>query len=88
MPPESFFALFLPGVFFVSAPVMWRRFAAVLVFEALVARFTEGGALFLAALFFDALFFAGAFFAVAFFDALFFALDFFVADFFAVAIFT
>ena len=82
--PSDFFALFLPGVFFVSAPVMCCRFAAVFVFADLVARFTDGGALF-----FAALFLADALFTVAFdaepFELLFFALDFFVADFFAVA---
>ncbi len=78
-------ALFLPGVFFVSAPVMCRRLAAVFVFGDLVARFTEGGALFFA----DADFFAALFvvdFDAELFEALLFALDFFVADFFAVAI--
>lgn len=83
-----------------SAPVMWRRLAAVFVLGDCVERFTEGGALFFAAAFFAEDFFAGDLLAVVsraaevrfvaaldeeLFDALFFALDFFVADFFAVA---
>ena len=98
LPPASFFAVFLPGVFFVSAPVMCRRLAAVLVSGDLVARFTAAdffagvfAADFFAPLFFAVLFFADAPRAVAFdaelFEALLLALDFFVADFFVVAIF-
>ncbi len=88
LPLASFFALFLPGVFFVSAPEMCRRFAAVFVFADLVARFTEGGALFFAADFFADDFLADVLFDPELFESLFFALDFLVADFFAVAMFT
>jgi hypothetical protein len=76
--PPFFAADFLPGVFFVSAPVMWRRLDAVLVFADLVAPFAG-------ARFFAADFFAGDFFAAVFFAAVFFAGAFLLADFFAVA---
>lgn len=80
-PLESFFALFLPGVFRVSAPVMCLRLAAVFVFADFVARRTDGGALFFAEVFLAALFFAGAFFALVFFAPVLFAEVLFVVAF-------
>lgn len=56
-------AVFFAGVFFVSAPVMWLRFAAVFVPADFVAPL--GGVRFFAADFLAALFFAADFVAVA-----------------------
>lgn len=76
LPVASFLADGSPGVFFVSAPVMWWRKAAVLVFADLVVPL--GGD------FFAAAFFASAFFAGDFFADVFFAADSLDADFLAV----
>lgn len=76
LPVEDFFALFLPGVLWVSAPVMCLRRAAVLVLAVLVAPL---GGVFREVDFFALAFFAEAFFAD--FFGLFFAAFFAGADF-------
>ena len=60
LPVDDFFALFLPGVLWVSAPVMCFRRAAVSVLAVLVA---PRGGVFLVADFLAVAFLAGAFFA-------------------------
>jgi hypothetical protein len=64
--PPFFAADFLPGVFLVSAPVMWRRLAAVFVEADFVAPLVGVRC------------FAGDFFAADFFAGVFLAADFFV----------